>query len=78
MDLSRRRTRAHLEKGDDILRRAGELFPELLLLRGDSHRTVVRVADPGHDAPLRDHGDRPEPFCKCKHSVWFWFGSACF
>lgn len=54
----------YLEERDDVLRRAGELLAQLLLLGGDSHGAVVGVADARHDAALRDHGDRPEP---CKH-----------
>mmetsp|Transcript_31535 Transcript_31535/g.95321 ORF Transcript_31535/g.95321 Transcript_31535/m.95321 type:complete len:333 (+) Transcript_31535:671-1669(+) len=43
-----------------MLRRARELLPELLLLRGDAHRAAVHVADARHDAPFGDHRDAAE------------------
>lgn len=55
----------YLEKGHHVLRRAGELFPELFPLRRYPDRAVVRVADARHDAPLGDHGDRAKPSFAC-------------
>lgn len=51
-----------LEEGDHVLRGPGEFLAELLLLGGDADGAVVRVADARHDAALRDHGDRSEPW----------------
>ncbi|MPM13782.1 hypothetical protein SDC9_60141 [bioreactor metagenome] len=43
-----------LEEGDDELRLAGELRPQLRVLGGHAHRAGVQVADPHHHAAL-DH-----------------------
>lgn len=61
MTLASQQAIADLEKSDDVLRRSRELFPQLLLLRCDSHGAVVGVADARHDAPLGDHGYGSEP-----------------
>lgn len=58
---------ADLKKGDDVLRRARELLPQLFLLRCDPHRAIVGVADARHNAPLGDHGYSSESEVSMKH-----------